>query len=100
MGSCRRTGTRPGQRSCWPEPASGGCAYGSRSSVDFATSGRLEDQLRRIAEPVEVDYSGGEPTIRVAVRPSDRSATTAMIMAATNGSATIVELPPIWVDDR
>ena len=69
-------------------------------SVDFATSGRLEDQLRRIAEPVEVDYSGGQPTIRVAVRPTDRSASTAMIMAATNGSATITELPPIWVDER
>lgn len=68
-------------------------------SVDFATSGRLEDQLRRIAGPVEVDYSGGEPTIRIAVRPSRLSTTTAMIMTATNGSATLVELPPIWVDD-
>jgi len=69
-------------------------------TVDFATSGRLEDQLRRIAEPVEVDYSSGEPTIRVGVRPADRRVTTATIMAATNGSASIVELPPIWVDDR
>ena len=69
-------------------------------TVDFATSGRLEDQLRRIAEPVEVDYSSGEPTIRVAVRPADGPVTTATIMAATNGSASIVELPPIWVDDR
>ena len=33
-------------------------------SVDFTTSGRLEDQLRRIAEPVEVDYSGGGPRSR------------------------------------
>ena len=47
-----------------------------------------------------MDYSGGQPTIRVAVRPTDRSASTAMIMAATNGSATITELPPIWVDER
>ena len=69
-------------------------------SVDFTTSGRLEDQLRRIAEPVEVDYSGDLPTITIAVRPSDLSVTIAMIMAATNGSASIVELPPTWVDDR
>ena len=69
-------------------------------SVDFATSGRLEDQLRRIGDPVEVDYTSGTPTIRVAVRPADRGAADATILAATNGSASIVELPSIWVDDR
>jgi uncharacterized YigZ family protein len=69
-------------------------------SVDFATSGRLEDQLRRIAEPVEVDYSGGEPVLRIAVRPRDLSSATALVMTATNGSASIRELPPIWVDER
>lgn len=69
-------------------------------SVDFATSGRLEDQLRRIAEPVAVDYSSGEPVIRVAIRSTDRGAAIAIIMSSTNGSASIVELPPIWVDDR
>jgi uncharacterized YigZ family protein len=69
-------------------------------SVDFATCGRLEDQLRRIAEPVEVDYSSGEPVLRVAVRPGDRRAATAIVMTTTNGSASITELPSIWVDDR
>jgi putative IMPACT (imprinted ancient) family translation regulator len=69
-------------------------------SADFATAGRLEDQLRRIADPVEVDYSSGEPVLRVAVRPRDRRAATAIVMTTTNGSASIAELPPIWVDDR
>jgi uncharacterized YigZ family protein len=69
-------------------------------SADFATAGRLEDQLRRIADPVEVDYSSGEPVLRVAVRPRDRRAATAIVMTITNGSASIAELPPIWVDDR
>jgi uncharacterized YigZ family protein len=69
-------------------------------SVDFALSGRLEDQLRRIGDPVDVDYTSGTPTIRVAVRPADRGAADATILAATNGSASIVELPSIWVDDR
>lgn len=68
--------------------------------ADFATAGRLEDQLRRIADPVEVDYSSGEPVLRVAVRPRDRRAATAIVMTTTNGSASIAELPPIWVDDR
>lgn len=67
------------------------------TTVDFAIAGRLEDQLRRIAG-IEVDYDTGLPRLRVAVQAAHLDEVTALILTASNGSATITELSPIWVD--
>ncbi len=67
------------------------------TTVDFAIAGRLEDQLRRVAA-IEVDYDTGLPRLRAAVGRADLDEVTTLILAASNGSATITELSPIWVD--
>lgn len=67
------------------------------TTVDFAIAGRLEDQLRRVAT-VEADYDTGLPRLRAAVAPADLEAVTTVILTASNGSARITELSPVWVD--
>lgn len=72
-----------------------------QAAVDYAAVGRLEDQLRRLASAVEVDYSPGgsqTPVIRVAYSPEDRGEVLAMIMTGTGGTAVITDLEPSWVD--
>lgn len=68
------------------------------TTVDFAVAGRLEDQLRRVAGAVEVDYDSGLPTLRLAYSAAQLAEITAMLMTATGGSAKIHALPPVWVD--
>lgn len=67
------------------------------TTVDFAIAGRLEDQLRRVAA-IEVDYDTGLPRLRVAVTQQDADQVIALILATSNGNATVTALSPVWVD--
>lgn len=66
--------------------------------VDLAIVGRLEDLLRREGAGVRVEYGAAGARILAAARARDVDRLRTVIMATTNGSAGIAELPPTWVD--